>query len=96
MKALRTRLTLVQQAAVQAEAQPLALNELLNLYLVSTYEHRENHFADTARAAEIAGLSRRTIQLWIEIGMLPALRIGKKYKVSLDSLRKYLRSQLGT
>jgi excisionase family DNA binding protein len=96
MNELITRLTLVQHAAVQAEAQTLVLNELLNLYLVSTYEQREKHFADTSRAAEIAGVSRRTIQLWIEIGMLPALRIGRNYKVSVDSLCEYLRSQLGT
>ena len=32
--------------------------------------------------------------LWIDIGVLQALRIGKNYKVSLDSLRRYLESQL--
>ena len=96
MNPLMTRLTLVQHAAVQAETQTLALNELLDLYLASAYEQREKHFADTSRAAEMAGVSRRTIQLWIEIGVLPALRIGRKYKVSVDSLCEYLRSQIGT
>ena len=86
--------TAVENAAAQAQSQPLSYAELLTLYLAATVKQREAQFADTARAAEIAGLSRRTIQLWIDIGVLQALRIGKNYRVSLDSLRTYLESQI--
>jgi excisionase family DNA binding protein len=68
--------------------------DLLTIYLGATIKQREAQFADTARTAEIAGLSRRTIQLWIDTGVLQALRIGKNYRVSLDSLRIYLEGQI--
>lgn len=88
----RIQPTAVENAAAQAQSQAVSYGELLTLYLAATIKQREAYFADTARAAEIAGLSRRTIQLWIDIGVLQALRIGKNYRVSLDSLRKYLES----
>jgi excisionase family DNA binding protein len=60
-----------------------------------TTKEREEQFADTARVAVIVGLSRRTIQLWIEIGLLDAIRVGrKKYRVSLESLDECLRMQI--
>ncbi len=67
--------------------------ELLEFYLGLPKKQRDRLFVETARAAEIAGLSQRTIQLWIEIGAIQAVSIGKKYKVSLDSLRKHLQSE---
>lgn len=42
----------------------------------------------------MVGLSQRTIQLWIEVGFITAIKIGRKYQVSLDSLRAYLESQV--
>jgi excisionase family DNA binding protein len=90
----RTQSTAVNNAAAQAQSPDPSHAELLTLYLAATVKQREAHFADTARAAEIAGLSRRTIQLWIDIGLLQALRIGRNYRVSLDSLRGYLESQI--
>ena len=70
-------------------------SELLNTYLDMTEEEREQKFADTARSALVAGLSRRTIQFWIEIGLLQAIRVGnRKYKVSQESLRECLHKLL--
>lgn len=65
---------------------------LYQSYLSATGEERGENFADTARAAEITGLSRRTILMWIETGKLVAIRIGKKHQVSLKSLNEYLTS----
>jgi len=56
-------------------------------------DKRKQLFVDTAAAAQIAGVSRRTVQDWINSGKLTSLRIGKKYQVLLDSLLKYLGSQ---
>jgi excisionase family DNA binding protein len=67
--------------------------ELLEFYLGLPKKQRDRLFVETARAAEIAGLSQRTIQLWIENGVVQAVSIGKKYKVSLDSLKKHLQSE---
>ncbi len=84
----------IRQQSVVDDASSTINEELLNLYLTLPKRKREEKFADTARAAEIAGLSQRTIQLWIEIGSIKAIRIGKKYMVSLDSLMRYLRNQI--
>jgi excisionase family DNA binding protein len=67
--------------------------ELLDRYLAMSGKQRDEKFADTARAAEITGLAQRTIQMWIEIGAIRAVLIGKKYRVSLDSLTDYLKGR---
>ena len=71
----------------------LSDQELLDLYLALSGKQRDEKFADTARAAEIAGLAQRTIQMWIETGAIRAILIGKKYRVSLDSLIDYLKGR---
>lgn len=67
--------------------------ELLDFYLALPLKVRDDHFVDTASAAQFAGITQRTIQLWIESGDVRAVPIGKKYKVCLDSLRAYLKGQ---
>lgn len=64
--------------------------ELLRMYLKLPTKERRELFADTSRAAELTDLSQRTIQLWIEIGAIRAVPIGKKYQVYLESLSDYL------
>jgi excisionase family DNA binding protein len=66
-------------------------HELLERYLALPAGIRDQQFPNTANAASIVGLSRRTIQFWIEIGEVQAVLIGGKYRVSIDSLRDYLR-----
>lgn len=67
---------------------------LLDLYLSLNCAERDKRFACTLRAAEITGLSVRTIQFWIECGYVQALYIGRKYRVDLDSLRRYLKARM--
>lgn len=64
--------------------------EILAFYLSLPKKEREERFASTARTAELAGLSVRTIQLWIESGALRAVPVGRNYRVDLDSLREHL------
>lgn len=90
MSTKKTRLTVVQRAAVQAQSTALTVSELLNLYLATPQKQREEQFVSTARAAEIAGVSQRTIQSWIDCGDLCVIRIGKTYRVNRDSLRQFL------
>jgi hypothetical protein len=52
--------------------------ELVNIWLSMSREERKQKFAGTARAAEMAGVSQRTVQFWIDAGYLMSLRIGKK------------------
>lgn len=72
----------------------LADGELLSLYLSLPPEPREKTFITTAHAAEITGVSIRTIQLWIECGAVRAIAVGRKYRIVLESLRGYLESQM--
>jgi excisionase family DNA binding protein len=68
--------------------------ELLEIYLSLSPESRERRFVSTARAAELSGLSQRTIQRWIEAGIVNAVPVGKKYQVDLVSLRECLSKHL--
>ncbi len=70
--------------------------ELLELYLSLPKREREARFISTAQTAELAGLSVRTIQLWIESGALRAVAVGRKYRVDIASLREYLSLQVST
>jgi hypothetical protein len=91
MSTYKSRLTIVQRAAAQAQSPAFTISALLDLYLTTPSQQREEQFVSTARAAEIAGLSQRTIQFWIDCGApLSAILIGKNYQVSRDSLREYL------
>jgi excisionase family DNA binding protein len=90
MSTRNNRLTMVQRATAQAQIPALTISALVDLYLSAPTKQRDEQFVSTARAAEIAGLSQRTIQFWIDSGALLAIRIGKNYRVSRDSLREYL------
>jgi excisionase family DNA binding protein len=68
--------------------------DLLEIYLTLPHKQREQRFADTASAAKITGLTQRTIQLWIEFGVIRAIPIGRKYKIDLESLIAYLKSRV--
>ncbi len=68
--------------------------QLLDYYLHLSKPQREEEFADTAQAAEMVGIAQRTIQLWIETGLIRAVVVGRKYKVYTTSLKQYLRSRV--
>lgn len=70
------------------------VHKLLVRWLSLSCADREREFADTARAAEIVGVARRTIQGWIDDGRIQAVPIGKRYYVNLDSLRYFLASRV--
>lgn len=69
-------------------------SELLQIYFTLPPEKRKERFADTARAADLFGLSQRTVQHWIKLGVIRALPIGRKYKVDLHSLRAHLKRRV--
>lgn len=52
---------------------------------------RDHKFMDTARTADLAGVTRRTIQAWIDAGQIRALCIGRKLRVDSDSLYERIR-----
>ena len=80
----------VSSVSPPAPLQRSSDRDLLNLYLSLPKSERGHRFADTAQTAEIVGISRRSIQLWIELGQIRAVRVGKKYYVHLASVHGYL------
>jgi excisionase family DNA binding protein len=64
--------------------------ELLELYINTPPADRAQLFASTSRTARIVGLSQRTIQFWIETGIIRAVRVGQIYYVDLAFLKHYL------
>jgi excisionase family DNA binding protein len=68
--------------------------DLLDLYLGASAQERGKLFVDTERAAQLTGLSRRTIQFWIETGAVRAIAIGRRYEVYLPALTSYLQTRM--
>ncbi len=64
--------------------------DMLGRYMGLSRLERRKFFASTIMAADIVGLSQRTIQLWVEIGAISAVRIGRNYRVYLPSLEEHL------
>jgi excisionase family DNA binding protein len=66
---------------------------LLKQWLSLPPLERDRKFIDTARAAVMAGVTRRTIQAWIDAGEIRALCIGRKLHVDSDSLCERIQSE---
>jgi excisionase family DNA binding protein len=71
----------------------IAGDELLERYLSLSEKQRDQEFLTTERAAEISGMSQRTIQHWVETGELRAIFLGRKCRIHRDSLMSYLKSR---
>ncbi|MEP7342639.1 MAG: hypothetical protein ABI977_33230 [Acidobacteriota bacterium] len=67
---------------------------LLEIYTSLRPQEREEKFVGSDRAAEIAGVSRRTIANWISEEKIDSIFIANKHHVWLESLRAYLESHL--
>jgi excisionase family DNA binding protein len=67
---------------------------LLEQYLSLPEGLRKQRFPTTERAAELTGISRRTIQFWIESDDIKAIFVGKSYRIEVDSLMTFLKSRV--
>ncbi|MGH9768800.1 MAG: helix-turn-helix domain-containing protein [Blastocatellia bacterium] len=79
--------------ASEAEIDDVREN-LLEQYLSLPDDQREQKFPTTERAAKLTGMSRRTIQYWVEIRDIKAVFVGKICRVELDSLMTYLKRRV--
>jgi len=66
----------------------------VDLYLRSSPRERRVEFLDTANVARFFGVSQRTVQYWIHLGKLPAVRVGRTYRVARSHLRRILEADL--
>jgi excisionase family DNA binding protein len=83
----KTRRCLLSRGLLASAGQ----DDLLALYLSLKKGVREQKFVSTAEAAETAGLSQRTLQSWMDSGKIQGVRVGRKYRIYLNSLTEYLR-----
>jgi excisionase family DNA binding protein len=67
--------------------------KLLDLWFSCSPSERRRQFADTVVAAEIVGVSQRTIRFWIESGCIQAVRIAEKYHIHKKSLESFVLKQ---
>jgi hypothetical protein len=65
--------------------------ELLENYIALSPSERRKRFAPTSLTARQFGIPQRTLQAWIEAGLVGALRIGTNYRVYVPSVEVYLR-----
>ena len=84
----------MQPSPTKSTEVDLTDRELLKLYLGAADQERNKLFADTGRAADLTGLSRRTIQFWVETGAIRAIAIGRRYKIYLPNLTWYLETRM--
>ena len=70
--------------------------ELLETYLKMSPSERDDRFVRTGVAAQLVGVSRRTIQAWVQYGHIEAIKIGHHYRVDLLSLQEYLRNTVAS
>ena len=68
----------------------LSDDSLLGQYLSLPRLEREERFITTTLAADLTGLSIRTIQFWAEAGYVGSFTIGKKYRIDRISLVHFL------
>ncbi|MEP7340519.1 MAG: helix-turn-helix domain-containing protein [Acidobacteriota bacterium] len=69
---------------------PSERRRLLAIYVSLPPKEREKKFAGSERAAEIAGVSQRTIAKWINEGKIDSIFVANRHHVWLDSLLTHL------
>ncbi len=68
-----------------------SLPPLLATFLSLPKPERHLRFIDTREVASHAGVSRRTVQRWIDEGKVDAVRSGHRLWIDLTSLVRFLR-----
>ena len=64
--------------------------ELLDIYMSLRGKERDEKFITAEQAAEITGLTSRTIRKWINEGKIESLLFGDKHHIWMDSLRGHM------
>jgi excisionase family DNA binding protein len=67
---------------------------LVEQYLSLPEYLRKQKFPTTDSAAELTGLSRRTIRFWIENDDINAIFVGKSYRIEFDSLMTFIKKRV--
>jgi excisionase family DNA binding protein len=62
----------------------------VKFYCSLSPQQRAQLFLSTAEVAAKYGIAQRTVQDWINNGLIDAVKVGKKYQVKLQSVEDYL------
>jgi hypothetical protein len=80
-----------EKSEAQAESGWQSDEELLQHYLDLPAAERDLQFADVLRAAQLTGLSPRTIQRWAKHRCIRAILIAERYRIEIESLYNYIK-----
>jgi Helix-turn-helix domain len=80
-----------EKSESQAESGRRSNEELLQHYLDLPAAERDLQFADVLRAAQLTGLSPRTIQRWAKHRCIRAILIAERYRIEIESLYNYIK-----
>jgi hypothetical protein len=80
-----------EKSESQAESDWQSDEELLQHYLDLPAAERDLQFADVLRAAQLTGLSPRTIQRWAKHRCIRAILIAERYRIEIESLYNYIK-----
>jgi excisionase family DNA binding protein len=67
--------------------------ELLQCYLDLSTKERDARFAEVSRAAQLTGISPRTIQRWAKQHRIQAIFIAERYRIEINSLYNYIKQR---
>jgi hypothetical protein len=90
---LRAILDEQEESQSQNESGWRGNEELLQHYLDLSAEERDMQFADVVRAAQLAGLSPRTIQRWAKHRHIRAVLVAERYRIEIKSLYNYIKKR---
>jgi len=77
-----------QTEDIQREIEESYLSRLENIV------PKDRDFLSVKEVADLLYLSDRTIRLWIDIGKLPAFKIGKLWRIRKQDLIEYIQMNL--
>jgi Helix-turn-helix domain len=87
----RMRANEQEKSESQAKSDWRSDEELLQHYLDLPTVERDLQFADVLRAAQLTGLSPRTIQRWAKHRCIRAILIAERYRIEIESLYNYIK-----
>ncbi|NOT62915.1 MAG: helix-turn-helix domain-containing protein [Acidobacteria bacterium] len=90
-------MNLIQVTKPSRHEQPTTTNapheELIHYYLRLPVPERHQQFANTSRAAAIAGCSQRTVQRWVEEGSVRAVYVVGRQMILIASLHEFIEGE---
>ncbi len=79
---------LISQARLDIEQAQKRL-EMLNALKDSMLENEAT--VSVSKASQLIGISEQSIRLWLKSGKIKGRRVGKNYKIDMDSIKEVLK-----